>query len=178
MRDPNGTANAVISGCEVCLCNCCVGLFKDSERQDIARAKYEEILRKRKIKEKAGPASMESTFKTLASAISTGMKQGMLKLGQSNTDVSSDSVRGALAGSLKNFQFADAAEHHYFREAVGPVTDRFPDGTHVKTFSGSTSKGMRHYNGDLDKQIITLSSSSGSSDNDTVSYFVIMIPKF
>ena len=111
-----------------------MGPFKDLERQDIARAKYQEILRMRKNKEKAGPASMESTFKTLASAISTGMKQGMLKLGQSNTDVSSDSVRGALAGSLKNFQFPDAAEQYFFRKAVGPVSDRFPDGTRVKTF--------------------------------------------
>ena len=129
-----------------------MGPFKDSERQDIARAKYQEILRMRKNKEKVGPASMESTFKTLASAISTGMKQGILELRQSNTEVSSDSVRGALANTLRNFQFSDAAKQYYFQKAVGQVSDRFLDGTHVKTFSGSNSKGMRHYNGDLDKK--------------------------
>ena len=171
VADPNGRSGAMILGCEICVCDCSTGPFKDSERQDIARARYSAKLVNRT---KTGPASMQSTLNTLSSMITTGVKKGMLDLSYNNTEVGIDSMQGAIAGNLSRMQFPEDAEQNFFRQAIGPCSDRFPDNKHWRDFETNAKKGDRHRRNGLDKSgqhmtknVICLDSSS--SESDTVS---------
>jgi len=128
-------------------CMCCVGPFKDSEREKLS-AQYQDY--RNGIEEEDTAATLSTNVGTfVANVIGGALALGESDARQAGLKLNPDNVQAMSTDHMNDVLISDN-DKHAISESMGQPTDILPDGNGISHYQ-TLERGHRYYNGGLSK---------------------------
>ena len=127
-QDPNGPEGSMISSCPLCECNCALGPFKNSDRENLAAAYHEYVAG---IENRPTVSEIrEAGLSNLAELTNVAIQNGIRDCRELDMEITEDSVQGAAVDYINEAEITEEAKYNMGKE-IGVPTDRMSDGLHI-----------------------------------------------